>query len=137
MKTAFASLVLLALGGPCFAQQNPVTASSPDGKLVARATDKAISVFDAATQKELIRIQGHTGNVTALAYSPDGRMLVSGGEDKAVRIWDAPTGKELRRLTAPDGVVSVAFSQDGKTLTVKSKDQKTQVWDVATGKQIQ
>jgi WD40 repeat protein len=107
---------------------------SPDGKLLVAADNDAIVVSDAATQKELLRIKGHTGKVTALAFSPDGKALASGGADKKVCLWDLATGKQLRRLDGADTIDDLAFSADGKTLTAREPGKVRQHWDVATGK---
>ncbi|KAH8743797.1 NWD1 protein, partial [Hyaloscypha sp. PMI_1271] len=60
--------------------------------------------------------EGHTGGVTSLAFSPDGKQIVSGSHDITVRRWDAATGQLL--LPALKGHASyislVAFSRDGK-----------------------
>jgi WD40 repeat protein len=64
----------------------------------------------------------HQRNVRALAYSPDGKYLVTGGEDAHVTVWDAETGKSAHELgakaTKGAPVVGVYFSGDGKTLLV-------------------
>ena len=40
-------------------------------------------------------LTGHSRDVTSVAYSPDGKHIVSGSEDKTVKIWDSSTGKEV------------------------------------------
>ena len=61
--------------------------------------DKTVRLWDAATGKELKTLSGHTAEVSALAYSPDGKVIASGSRDKTVRLWDAATGKELKTLS--------------------------------------
>jgi WD40 repeat protein len=112
------------------------TATSPDGKLVATGDDKSITVADAGTGKVLFKLAGHTGKVTALAFSPDGKTLASGGADKAVRFWDVASGKEIRRLEGKDTITSLTYAKDGKTLTAKEGDKVKRTWDVATGKEV-
>lgn len=62
-------------------------------------------------------LKGHTREVAALAFAPDGKTLASGGFDRTVRLWDPKTGA-LRSvfLVSKDAVLALAFSPDGKTL---------------------
>lgn len=77
---------------------------------------------------------GHTDSVDSVAFSPDGRTLVSGSSDTTVRMWYAATRQPLGQpLTAHTGAVNaVAFSADGKLLVSGSSDGSVQLWDAAT-----
>ena len=124
--------ILVVLAGRQAAHADGV--SSPDGKLLATADNDAIVISDAASGKAILKIKGHTGKVTALAFSPDGKLLASGGNDKKVCLWDLATGKQVRSLNAGDTIDDVSFSPDGKTLTAREPGKVQQQWDVATGK---
>jgi len=72
--------------------------------------------------------------VTAVVFSPDGKMLVSASRDDTVRIWDPVTGALLQMLEGHlDWVTAVVFSPDGKMLASVSHDKTVRIWDPATG----
>jgi WD40 repeat protein len=110
---------------------------SPDGLMVAERGsygNAAIKLFDARTNQLIRRIEGHPGNVSALAYSPDGQIVASGSGDRAIRFWNSATGAILKTLHGhTDVITSLAFSADGKTLVSASEDDTLRVWNVGDG----
>ena len=74
------------------------------------------------------------GYIMAVAFSRDGKRIVSGSDDKSVRVWDASTGVELKELKGHTSWVnSVAFSRDGMQIVSGSYDESVRVWDASTG----
>jgi hypothetical protein len=63
-------------------------AFSPDGRLLARAADRAVTVWDVRTGKEVRKLQGHQGTIGAIAFAPDGQALASGSADSTALVWD-------------------------------------------------
>lgn len=128
-----AVLLLAAVSAPAVAQGPRTT--SPDGKLVAHAEGKTISVSTGQPAKLLMKMVAHAEDVTALAYSPDGKMLFSVDKGGAVSIFDSATGKQIRKLGGPKGATQLAVSPDGRTLSVKA-GKVTKKYSVATGAEI-
>jgi WD40 repeat protein len=75
-------------------------AFSPDARMAARGVGQVVRIVDVAAGKEQAELVGHSSNVKSVAYSPDGRHLLSGAEDGAIKLWDLATGKELVSLIA-------------------------------------
>jgi len=121
---------------------------SPDGSRLAVAgpdrwgagwseKDSAVHLLDAQTGREQAVLQGHTRPAHALAFSRDGRRLVSAGADQTVRLWDVETGKEQRVLLGhTDEIFAAAFHPDGSRLMTAGRDRIIRVWDAQTGEPL-
>ena len=55
-------------------------------------------VWDAASGRELLTLPGHLERINGVAFSPDGRWIISGSLDQTAKVWDAASGKELFTL---------------------------------------
>lgn len=80
------------------------------------------------------KLQGHADAVYAVAFSPDGKYVVTGSFDNTLKLWETATGKEVKTYGGPQGhlkmVLSVAFSPDGQLIASGSADNLIKIWDV-------
>jgi WD40 repeat protein len=112
-------------------------AFSPDGDTLV-SCGPALEMWELKTGRELLGDDGHTGAVSVLDISPDGKTIASGGFDGNIFLWDARTGKVLHRIAQQRMLVtSVAFSPDSQTLATCYYPAKDVVlWDARTGKEV-
>ena len=108
---------------------------SPVGRLLAVGeANPRIRLLDWATGKEKMPISAPApaDGITALAFSPDGRLLAAGygAADKDVHVWDLETTNEVRLSGHRGWIASLAFSPDGQTLASAGMDQTICLWDV-------
>ncbi|MDW8277708.1 MAG: NACHT domain-containing protein, partial [Anaerolineales bacterium] len=78
----------------------------------------------------------HNSSVTSVAFSPDGRYVVSGSYDGTARVWETSGGREIARMMHEGGVTSVTFSPDGRYVVSGSNDGTARVWEASGGREI-
>jgi dipeptidyl aminopeptidase/acylaminoacyl peptidase len=97
-----------------------------------------VRLWEAAGGKPIATLP-HGAPVNAVAFSPDGRTVLTGSNDGA-RLWEAASGKEIATLHNAGGiwfgVQPWAFSPDGRTLLIACSDQTACLWEAASGKPI-
>jgi WD40 repeat protein len=124
-----------ALQSVVFSPKEPIIATGGSqiekvGKLV---TPGEIKLWNSQNGELLSTLVKHSDRVSAIAVSPDGRLLASGGWDQTIVFWEVQTGKLLRVLQAGDEVSAIAFSPNGKTLASGHVGRTIRLWDVQNG----
>jgi hypothetical protein len=112
---------------------------SPTGLQVATGNDEGDVYFWEAhnIQYQSIRERHHENRITAMAFDPSGRSLLTGGKDCTVRLWTLGSTEEtliFRGHKAP--VAAVCFSPDARLIVSGSADRTVRIWDATNGGQI-
>ena len=105
----------------------------------ARANPRSIRSASASAPDFVLdrTLKGHSGWVTGVAFSSDGRRLASGSWDQTVKFWDVPTGQELNTVGKKvKEVQALAFSRDGRWLAAENSKDIVTLWDATTGREM-
>lgn len=119
--------------GPVVAKRPTLSlAVSVGTKRVARGrSDGSVSIRGGGRPVQILRRRGP--GVTALTFSPDDTLLVTGDESGVVRFWNLDTGRVMRTFPAHSAAIrSVVFSPDGKLLLTASADHEARLWNART-----
>lgn len=117
-----------------------VTAIAGAGRWLATAhvgVTAEIILWDIETGELIHKLEGAIGKVADLAFSPDGKRLLSGGSDRAARVWDLASGRELLTLSNHGNVINkVAWSRDGGRIATVALDGAVRVWSAEGGETL-
>ena len=89
--------------------------------------------FAAPGGPEIRRFEGHTDWVSAVAFSPDGRHIISGSSDKTLWLWERASGREVRRFEYNR---IVALSPNGRLFVSRSADKTLRLWEAPSGREL-
>jgi len=104
----------------------------PNGSYVFTAGDKSVRMWDIARGTTLRMFTGHTGNITALECSPDGKMVASADDQGSIFLWDLEKGRMKKRMRGhgKGGVWSLSWSVESTVVVSGGADNTVRVWDV-------
>ncbi|EGJ34237.1 MULTISPECIES: caspase family protein [Moorena] len=104
-------------------------------KVINEVHSSLLTALDKVRERNIL--QGYTADVTDIAFSPDGKQILSGSDDGKVRLWNTETGQLIHTLEGhTDDVTDIAFSPDGKQILSGSDDRTVRLWDTETGQLI-
>jgi len=101
-------------------------------------TNKQLAnVNEKIKEVEIFPQLGHIGSVNSVAFSPDGKYVLTGSSDNTIKLWEVESGREIRTfLGHTKSVYSVAFSPDGKYVLTGSSDNTIKLWEIESGREI-
>jgi len=118
---------------PSFSGDQYGLAINRDGSRVAISTFGHPTVVQRTDGRARAKLRGHGDLVFALAFSPDGKHVVSASADTTARIWNATTGRRERTLPHNEAVIDARYSGDGRYVATGSSDGTVRVWPTAGG----
>ncbi len=106
-------------------------AFSPSGRLLASSANRLVCLWDVQTGQCVRSLQGYASRIFSIAFSTDGKYLISGSEDHLIRIWDVETGELLHCLDGhTDEVRSIAVHSHGHWFASAGCDRTIRLWDL-------
>jgi hypothetical protein len=119
---------------------SPITASalSRDARFIAAAVDgRSLVIWDTTVGRPVRTLLGHQKTIHSLAFSPDGKQLLSGSADTTAILWDPAAGELVRTFRGHTGPIrSVTFSPDGTRILTGSEDRTAILWNARSGDQL-
>jgi WD40 repeat protein len=98
---------------------------------------ECLKIWGAKTGKLVANLEGHTDRVNCLAWTADGKMLISGSSGSSIRTWNTTTWQQIAVLTGhTHSVYGIAISPNGRILASASWDNTARLWNLENGQPI-
>jgi len=93
-------------------------------------------LWDFPSGKKRATLEGHTDDVTCVAFDRKGKTLFSSSHDNTVKVWDVAQKKSTASIDVETWVLTLAVSPDSTMLATGLTDGTVQLWDAASGKEL-
>ncbi|MEH2460246.1 nSTAND1 domain-containing NTPase [Nostoc sp.] len=80
--------------------------------------------------RESNTLEGHSGAVNTVSFSPDGKFIASGSDDKTIIVWDSDGKKFGNPIKHPNSVTSLSFSPDSKMIAAGTRNGTVKLWKI-------
>jgi WD40 repeat protein len=121
-------------------------AFAPDGRTLAVATCERhqdgrclgeVALWDLSQGTERARLRAHTGRIVAVAFSGDGRTLLSADNEGTIIVWDSATARAMKSLHLLGGCACFAVSADGRLVAAGQADGTVTLVEVPSGRELE
>jgi WD40 repeat protein/serine/threonine protein kinase len=110
-------------------------AFSPDGLVLATGTDveanSRATLWDLAS-REARHLKGHSGRISSLSWSPEGRRLASASQDRTVRLWSRESAEEIKICKVQVLPFQLLWSSDGQRVISSTRGSRAHVWNAGS-----
>jgi hypothetical protein len=107
-----------------------------DGPRTEKFFESSVKIWDAKTGKLIVTLNGHTDAVRCLAWTNDGKTLISGSYDSSIRTWNTTNWEQTAVLEHTSFVYAIALSPNSHILASVSGDWTARLWNLENGQPI-
>ncbi|KAG2739293.1 WD40 repeat-like protein [Suillus brevipes Sb2] len=107
-----------------------------DGPRTEKFFESSVKIWDAKTGKLIVTLNGHTDAVRCLAWTKDGKTLISGSYDSSIRTWNTTNWEQTAVLEHTSFVYAIAISPNSHILASVTRDKTARLWNLENGQLI-